>query len=693
MPCTPSNLNFNVPSTPGIPIPGFGLPFSPPQIPLPSFDLPKNLLEDFTLLVNTITALFPSGKFVANPGFFMKNVLDFIANVMTQLAPFLSFYKFIMALLKMITCIIEVICAIPNPFALAIKLEILFTQCIPAFLALFPFLALLLMIIALLLLILALIEYIIATIIAIIEVLLQNLIKLVESIELQDAMSILAITQKIASLMCFIQNIMAILIAIAAIMAIIKSLALIGGFTLCGGDSDCCEPNICPAFIKTTPNGIKTTIGKLIYNKQISSDLPSLPPAIALLFPPLRAERWQVTDTNLFPQFPISLIITPTASDNIFWPDPLVFDAKTTTKAAPYTVNLRLKLDPNTFGITDTKGERYFQINNCIVTSKPTLSPLKYDNTADDSSITGALSIVGGLVFEDDGKTPFKVKNVQATLETFIHQAAIPGTVITTNDSVIFEFIEFTWFPNAPVLAGHNLTTIGCIPSVAIETAVQNAALVAEGIDPVAVKLPVLPDVLGAQECVSNALVAFRQNVSTAGAATFQAAAISCLTNLQTQTNESLCNAIIAAASPFKSSIAVDHNVQFTTRPIVVNVVLNDPSGTSVSNNIPASCVPIIEKGLVGTATFGKITKFTYDGSASFNASITSVEAGSGTVGVSFNGKTFNNMILGTTTPSPTGTIITNSSIIENLVDYQFVSAVITTPVRRDDSDVADANV
>src|SRR4030067_1393771 len=153
-PCRASDSSMDVTASPPPNIPGIGSLFAPLQIPIPELDLPTDLLEDLLELMGKLGALFPSGLFKANPDFGMKNVLDFIANILSQLAPFLSFYNFIMAALNLIICIIEVLCAIPNPFAVAAKLKRLFAECLPPFLNLFPWLALLAMILALLLLIL-----------------------------------------------------------------------------------------------------------------------------------------------------------------------------------------------------------------------------------------------------------------------------------------------------------------------------------------------------------------------------------------------------------------------------------------------------------------------------------------------------------------------------------------------------------
>lgn len=699
MPCSPSDNTLNPTVSPGIPIPGFGLPFSPIQIPLPDFDLPTDLLEDLLALLERAKALFPGGLLKPNLDLGTKSILDAIAKMLNMLAPFLAFYNFIMALLNMIICIIEVLCAIPNPFAVASKLKKLFTECLPPFLALFPFLALIAMIIALLLLILALIEYIIRTIIAIIEAIIKNLTILADGLTLQDAESTLAAAQKIASLLCFIQNLLAILVAIAAILAIIQALSLFAGGAICDdNDPDgCCAPDICPAFIKNNDDGIQVPLGQMVYTRQIGTDVASilsLPANIAALFnlPPVREERWQLISQSPNALYPISSIITPILG-NIFWPDPLVFAADTQPKKAPYTVDMRVRLNPITFIPTDGYGERFFRITDCIVVRKPYLGLLTFNNGVNLSNLSGTLNVEGGLVFEDDG-TPYMVNGVQATLNTFIHQAdSQASSPPVVDDSITFNSVDFTWKPNHPTLAGYSLTTVGCIPEVNIEKATQNAIAAAEGLANVATKLPqapagkvvpstgILPNVLGAQQCVTDALAIFRKDVSNVGAATFQAAMETCLGDLRDQTSAVICNAIIAAVSQFKSTMVLDTDVQFTTRPIKLSVELRDGAGTLLSGDLPTDCIGNLEDKLKGEVTFGKVSSFIYDGSQFFDALITSKEAGLGEVTVSFDNKIFNIVIV--------GTVDVPSSIEENILDYQFIDGTVESPVRRDATDVA----
>ena len=703
MPCNSESNEINITPAPPWDVPGFGLSYSPVQIPLPSFDLPTELLEDIIGLVQKITALWPGGLLKVDPQFSMKTVLDFIASLLSKISPFLSFYNFIMALLRMVICVLEVLCAIPNPFAVAAKLKQLFTDCLPPFINLFPFLALIAMIIALLLLILALIEFIINTIINIIEQIIKNLEILANGLQLQDANATLAAINKIASLLCFIQNLMAIFIALAAILAIIETLAKLAGFGICSDEDPdgCCPPALCPGFIKNTPDGIPVVgTGVMKYISQIGVDLTSgLPPSLAAVIqvPPLREERWQIYDLAQDATYQIKDIITPSLFGTIYWPDEVLeFPADSQAKRALYTVDVNVTANPNDFGHTDFAGEREFVIKDCIVVRKPYVGTYEYNNALFPVPNTGTLNIEGGLVYEKDGTTPFLISGTQATLNTFIHIADLPGVVTPpSDDSVTFNNVSFTWKPNAAALAGYQLTTVGCMPEVNIEKAIQNSILVAEGLSPVIDKLPptpagkkvpstgtFLPNVNGAVDCVNQALTEFRQNITFETAANFQAAIQVCLGDLKDQTSATLCATLLAGVSQFKSNIEVDNNLQFTSRPIIATVTLKDAIGTNLGTGIPQECGDQMAELLIGTVTFGEITDFSYkSASSNFQAEITAVKSGSGELTVTYDGKILNSIVSGVV-----GGISSSISPIE--IAYQFVDATTEPPVRRDEGDI-----
>jgi hypothetical protein len=138
MTCSEKETSINPPSFPiGQPIPGFGFPFAPIQSPSPENQLPTEVIEDVLNLVNKLSLIFPSSIFKPNADLKMKSVLDAFANLMSQAAPYLSLYNFFTAALRLLTCILEVLCAIPNPAAMAKKMKKLFTECLPPFLAIF----------------------------------------------------------------------------------------------------------------------------------------------------------------------------------------------------------------------------------------------------------------------------------------------------------------------------------------------------------------------------------------------------------------------------------------------------------------------------------------------------------------------------------------------------------------------------
>lgn len=736
MPCNPSLNNLNPPVFPPIPGPG-GIAISPFQIPFPNIKIPNDLLEDLMDLVNEIGALFPSGTFKPNIDEFTKTILDAISNVLSQIAPFLSLYNFIMALFKLILCIIEVLCALLNPFALVSAMIKLFTECLPPFINLFPFLALIAMIIALLLLIIALIEYIIAAIIALIEELINNLILLGQGVTLQDAEATLAAIQKISDLLCLIQNLMAVFVALGAIMAIIEALALVGGAPICDGNdpTGCCYPAVCPPFIKDGP--ITGKIGQMKYFNQVGVDLGALfanvsgfpagfdPTTLGAILniPPTRTERWQFVDTNTNPSHNFVEIITPVIDitqippiSNAFWPEGVVFDGyNTPSSRMPYNVDLRIMLDPHDYISNDTGGPRFMRIKGTGTVVRPYVGLLDYQQNPDIVSVLnpelnrGTLNLSGGTVFEDDGTTEYKVSydpinlvyrkdddnGLQATLNTLIHKKPLLGTTSPPDNGIVFNDIEFTFTPNYGVLMGYTLITLGCMPGLAIEKAVFNSVLIAEDVRAViqklnprkpGVKVPstgFLPNVAGAQNCVIDALNELRKNVSIENAAVFQAAATVCLNDLLNQTQDLVCEAIIAATSQFKSDIELDTDVQFTNRSITAQLQLRDPNGTDLSRNIPAQCVPLIESKITSDVTFGQITPFKYDGSDHFTALITSTKDGTGELTVSFDGKVLNTVVVGSGT--------TRSVINENVKPYTFIGITTQPAPRRDTTDTAES--
>ncbi len=714
-PCNTDGLSISPPVVP--PIGGdFGIPIAPITDPFPGVNIPTGLIEDLYGLVNQLGAIFPSGTFKPNIDTFTKKILDLISDILRQIAPFLSFYNFIMALFNLILCIIEVLCAIPNPFKIASAMAKLFSQCLPPFLNLFPWLALIAMIIALILLIIALIQYLIQTILAIINEIIRNILILSKGFTFQDATSTLQATIKIAELLCLVQNLMAIFIAIGAIISIIQALAQFAGGAVCDDEdaAGCCSPDVCPPFIKESP--LTGTAGRLVYHKQVGidvSEVDGIPEELAALLaatiPPVRPESWQLYDVASGQDHYFKEVITPVISlsypisVNTFWPEGITYNNETPVSKAAYTVDLTITMNPKDFVPTDFKGIRKMVIKDCIVTHRPYIGVYNYanDKVTTSTNDNGTLKLEGGLVYEADGTTPFLVDGVQATLNTFIHQAdSLSATTPSTNDAVVFSDVEFSFKPVYGTLMGHSLITAGCLPEVRLEKKVLNATLVSEDVRAVIEKLPqtsagsrtgnspngvtsggILPNVTAAQNCVVSALNQFRTNVTLETAASFQASVQACLGDLLDQCNQVVTGAVTAATSQFKSTLSLNTNLEFVTRPITATVQLLDAGGTNIGTNLPPDSSTTVASLLQGEVTLGTISSFSYDGYGSFNAQITSDFAGDGYVGVSFNNRIFSTVI-----PLANGV---PSSIIENRLPYQFIGTPAGAGVRRDVTDVS----
>jgi hypothetical protein len=670
MPCNPSANTLNPPYVPPIDIPGFGLAISPIQIPVPGFEFPNDFPQTILDFINNLTIPWVGGNFSPNLDDLSNSILKALSNLFTMIAPFLSLYNFFQALLNLIICIIEVICAIANPFALVAAVIKLFKTCIPPFLNLFPWIALIIMILSILLLIIALIEYILARILQLIEALLANLIILANGASLQDAESTAAAAIKIASLLCLIENLMAVFSAIAAIMSIIDALSRLAGFTICGPSSGCCGNDICPPFIRNNPNGITGTLGELLYYREIDPSFPTN------FFD--RAESWQFYNEDLSAEYIFRDIITPVANENgefggIFWPDGISFPSNTVNREAPYNLDLTIKsFDPRFFHPTDLGGPRNFNINKAIVQYKPVIGVYNQANQLDVSTNpNGTLNLIGGLVTEEDG-TPYIVNGSQATLQTFIHSPINnSGTAPPTDDGYYIPNIDFTLNINHPALIKYSLITLGCVPEVAAETALINATTDFRSAFDKGGSLPNIPN---AQRCVSNAISRIRSDVSIENVSEQAAVIETCLRDLLNETTTSFCSFLKVAVSPFNSIFDISPDLQFVTREIEVKVTLNDANGINVAQKIPDGCDP--SQWLEGNVTFGEISEFVFDGYGQFLAYISSDQPGSGELTVSWDNNILSRKVNQDNLNEPTA--------VEPIVlPYTFVGTVLSDPIPR----------
>lgn len=706
-PCNPGDLSLNPGPFPGTPLPGFGIPLAPIQFPLPElFDgFPEDLLE----LIDSLKIPWPGNLELApNLDDLTNSILKALSSLFNQIAPFLGLYRFLQAALNMILCLLEILCAFPNPFKMHRAMRRLFKRCLPNFLSLLPWLALLAMILALLQMILALIEYIINKILQLIRDLIENLQTLGRGLSVQDDDSVTAAARKIASLLCLMENLIAVIVAIAAILAIIQALAGIQGRSACGGgrgmptagdDVNCCDDEVCPPFIAENPNGLQGLEGQLVYYREIQTDIESIlgiSSSFASQFnlSALRPESWQFVDEKTNQEYSFADIITPIGDGDIFFPEGVTFDKDTKPRRSPYTLDLTLRdFDPSLFHEDDVGGARTFKIKDIILTKKPYIGLRNEKNQLELTNTTGTLSLAGGLVFEQfnegsDG-VPYTIDGEQATLETFLHFNSVRSNLPSIDDGYYVSNVEFTLNIRHEVLIDYGLITLGCHPDLFQERFVANSRVESVGFDAIAVRLPdvseagFLPDALGAHACAATAIQNFRQDVSPENAENFQAEIVACLEKFRQETLDAFCNILKAGVSVFESTVEIDNNLQFITRPIVAKVVLKDTNGTTISGNIPENCADGIAGLIDGYVSLGTLSDFVYDGYESFTANITSDEAGSGILTVMFDNNTFKN-ILNSDNDNAT------SVIVDNTINYTFVGVGETDAgVRRDESDVA----
>jgi len=625
---------------------------------------------------------------------FMKEILAVIWDILGQFAPVLSLYTFFLPILKLILCIIEILCSLTNPFAMAAAIINLFLYCIPDFLKLFPFFALIIMIISLLLLIIALIIYLIERIFALIELIIRNIVILVKAASRADSDSILAITQKLGDLLCFLQNLFVIFALIATIINLIKSiLSLVFKLPPCspnnGGGSSCCSPDFCPAFIANNQT-ITSNTGNFLYFNEVGLDsglvLPfGFPPIVSII----RNESWQFYDPNLVQDQQFINITNafdlPAGTSKIFYPSGQTYTATTDPSSTPYTISFRLFYDPAAYG--SSGDARYVRIQNAIVVAPPTTGTLNYNSTLVDP-FDGTLNLIGGSVTEDDGTTSIvDGNNNPYTVQTFFHAPINQnGQTPLPTDGVLYSDITYTFTINAVVLAGYSIITMGCIPAVAAAKNFINTTIGGQ-FNQAGVQLgelvPLLPDMDAAQQCIATNIATFRSSISPESAALFQTNIMTCLTDIQNSTTTALTAAVTAGVDQYTSTFTIDPNIQFINYPIIITVALHEGNNNIVTNNLPSSTATTIASQLSAITTFGTTTPFVYDGYQFFTATINSTTPGNGTIKILFNGNYISTLTIPTDpTQSP--------SVAITVLDYTFVesSQPIAEP-RRDAGDVA----
>ena len=692
MPCDPNSNSLNPAIKPGIPTPGFpALPSVPFFKPIPNFEIPY-FPEKIIEFIDSLSVKWSGGQLNPHLDDVQNTVLKAISDLFSQMSPFLSMYSFFMPVLNLITCIIDVLCALINPFKLKKALKRLFKSCLPDFLRLFPFFALIVMIISILLLILAIIQYIIQKIIALINDLLEN-IRLLSSVNsLGDSNAALAIARKIASMLCILENLFAVFGGIAAIIQIIETLSKLAGRKICGGrGSGCCDSDDCPDFLIDNPEGMSGSFGTLKYYREYK---PATSAGTLT-----RPESLQFFNNQSDQVYHFADIIKPNSRGGIYWPESDTYKTDSNLNQVPYTVDMTIYgLDPAVFNPSDTGGSRNFVVKNTIVYIKPYVGIYDFNNHLNTTvNNTGTFKLLGGIVYEADGTTPYLTNDAYTSIENFIHYSSIVSDVApVSDDAVLITNISYTLKFNFDYLFGKALITAGCDPELLPEMDLVNTAnpgvrgaLVDE------VSTPILPDISGLSACLANALIKLRKNITEETLLEFQAETILCLETAKDQTNTALKGLMALAVDPTKSNITLTPDLQFVSRPINVNVVFNDPNGINVFAQLPVDIQPEIISLIEGRATLGDVSEFVYDGYGNFTASITSDVPGDGYFTVSYN----NNVLQ---TISNIDDLTKTTTIAENAVPYTFVGGVgglininanaVDNAIRRDNTDTSNTN-
>lgn len=692
-PCDPNAININVPSGPVAPaIIPFGIPFAPsPPNFSPSF--PAGFPEDLFNIFDVLQFITPSGILKPNLSInYHKDILDGIVKLLDQFFPFLMFYKFFLPVLDLIICVIEVLCAINNPFKLIRAIKRLFRTCLPAFLSLFPIFALIVMLLSLLFLILSLIDYIISQIQRLIDLLLKNINTIAKATANADSTSVLAAAKKIGLVLCAFQNLFVLLAVFKVIIDVIKDiLKLFFAIPPCddgdnGNDEKCCTPDVCPSFIRNNETVIRVT-GTLQYYSRVTVDSGlSLPAGFGSFTSTIREESWQFYD-SLAPENLAFINITdaidlPEGTTKIFFPTDAVYNANTPVEQAPYTVDIRLFYNPtHPWGRSDTLGNRFVQVKNCIITNAPSVNLKSYDNS-NFLVNNGVLTIVGGLVYEDDGITPLLVNNQQATLQTLLHKPEFSSLTPPplSNDGYAFTNVEYTFKINHEILLIKSLITLGCIPTVSLDKTFVNTTFGGNAgfkfsflNDLLNNNGKVFPDIGATQQCLATGLSALQSNVSAQAVANFQTLATVCLEQLRNDTNSAINDLIGLGFDQYKSTFSLTPTIQFTSRPITVSVSLNETNGLPLAAKMSASTASNIAQRISANISFGEISDFTYDGYQLFTANLTSQQAGSGTIKISFDNKTFSTITIPTNLDQ-------DPIITEQVLNYSFIYSPVAVP-------------
>lgn len=682
--CSPLENNINV--TPGPPLPGapgFSLDLN---IPLPDLAL-DGIPEDILSLLRKLRFKLPGlGVIQSIVDSLTETVTKILSDILSWLNMFLGVYMFIMAIIELIMCIIQVLCAIPNVWAMIKAVKRLLRKCLPLFITIvFPWFALLNLLLALLALILALIEYIILMIIRLINQIIKNLKNLYTALSKGNTSAAMSVINKIASLLCLFEQIFLFLEIIFAVFEMITSMwsKTIKGCSRRGGESE----YVCTDFLDEPVKKVSeisdiwetkvgSDLGRLLYCNKVYGSYSYLPGSSQ----EIRKELVYLFDDTLAANLNFHNIIY--SNDASFFP----FDRNITPgldiSKKPYTVDLELMFNPS-----DGYGSRNIQVNGVTVTNVTT-EILKDVELVGPSSVllkytdnNGALVLSGGQSVDGYGYNG-------KTIEQLLRGSDNENPDIGESLGMTYNNITYKLVTNYDALAEYKLITINCIPSVG--AIISNLDTVFER--PFSAKIPdfvVLPDIGGALDALQGAFADYRRSIDADTTEKFGNDLIDIMNTLKEQTEAAYCQALNALIDPYNTNIALQPSLQFTSQNITVEVVPSDTSGRTFSDMIgsyppPESCLSNIADKFKIEATFGKASAFTYS-EGKFVSTISSVDSGDGEVKVYFDG----NQVVKVIRPED---LNADDIIDDSGIPYSFIGINVGSgDIRRDEVDAANS--
>jgi hypothetical protein len=479
------------------------------------------------------------------------------------------------------------------------------------------------------------------------------------------------------------------------------------------GDLDgCCTPDVCPTIIKSS---YTRASGNVQYLNELGLRPITPIPGLSNFGTIVRPESIYIYDPqqeigqafiNIIDGYDVPI---SDGTKPVFFPTDSTYDGGTSPRQAPYTIDLRLYYNPNSWGRSTSIGgaPRFIQFKNCIVTKVPTRTIEQNDG----SNLTindGALPLAGGLGYEDDGSTIIHgfgsdgitpISN-QATLDNFLHKAprfSVSGNIQPIpDDGYVFSQVEYTFRPNIETLLNKQLVTLGCEPSLALNKSFINSAFAGDA----AIKTQQLgnlinssgtgngssgtssgfPDPNAALVCLQTALAGLRSNLTPAGVAQFQATALICLGKLKGDANDSLNQLVSIGYDACSSDFSLNPKKQFTSKTIKVTVNLKERNGISLTPGMPQEITDSIAKKIKAHNSFGTVGPFTYDGYQSFVADLSSNLPGKGNLMISFENNIF------CTNTIPTDNNIDPTHTLQ-LLDYQFIYTPVSGSVPTGEGD------